>query len=154
MSTAVVSGAAAVLLSHHGNATPDDVKGALVDRAVQIGRQAGAIDLAAADNAVARRDWWQHFHVAFDGLDRGLKQGMPWTASRWTDDTWAASRWTASRWTASRWTASRWTTLEWSASRWTASRWTASRWTASRWTASRWTASRWTSDLWVSQSWG
>jgi serine protease AprX len=154
MSTAVVSGAAAVLLSHHGNATPDDVKGALVDSAVQIGRQAGAIDLAAADTTVARSDWWQHFHVAFDGLDRGLKKGMPWTASRWTDETWAASRWTASRWTASRWTASRWTTLEWSASRWTASRWTASRWTASRWTASRWTASRWTSDLWVSQSWG
>src|SRR5438552_12736194 len=144
MSTALVSGAVAVLLSHHGNATPDDVKGALVDGAVQLDSGAAAVDLAAADATVARPDWWQPFPVAFDGLDGGLRTGMPWTASRWTDESWAASRWTASRWTASRWTASRWT----------ASRWTASRWTASRWTASRWTASRWTSDTWVSQSWG
>jgi serine protease AprX len=134
MSTAIVSGAAAVLLSHHGDATPDDVKGALLDSAQPVGRKALAIDLGAADNAVARSGWDQHFPVAFDGLGRGLQNGMPWTASRWT-----ASRWTASRWTASRWTASRWTTLDWS---------------ASRWTASRWTASRWTSDTWVSQSWG
>jgi serine protease AprX len=144
MSTALVSGGVAVLLSHHGNATPDDVKGALVDSAVQIDGRAAAIDLAAADQAVAQPEWWQRFPVAFDGLDAGLHTGMPWTASRWTDEAWAASRWTASRWTASRWTASRWT----------ASRWTASRWTASRWTASRWTASRWTTDAWVSQSWG
>jgi serine protease AprX len=144
MSTALVSGGVAVLLSHHGNATPDDVKGALVDSAVPLAGRASAVNLAAADQAVARPDWWQHFPVAFDGLDLGLRTGMPWTASRWTDETWAASRWTASRWTASRWTASRWT----------ASRWTASRWTASRWTASRWTASRWTADAWASQSWG
>jgi len=139
MSTAVVSGAVAVLLSHHGNATPDDVKGALVDSATPVGRRARAIDLDAADNAVARSDWWQRFPVAFGGPERGSRTGMPWTASRWTDATWAASRWTASRWTATRWTASRWTTLDWS---------------ASRWTASRWTASRWTADTWVSQNWG
>jgi serine protease AprX len=139
MSTALTSGAAAVLLSHHPAATPDDVKGALVDGAVTIAGGAREIDIARADQAEARPDWWQHYRVAFDGLDRGLDDGMPWTASRWT-----ASRWTASRWTASRWTATRWTDAEWAASRWTASRWTASRWTASRWTA----------EAWPSQSWG
>jgi serine protease AprX len=139
MSTAVVAGAVAVLLSHHGNATPDDVKGALVDTALPVNDQGRAIDLDAADNAVARAGWWQHFPGGFGGAERGPRDGMPWTASRWTDTTWAATRWTASRWTASRWTASRWTTLDWS---------------ASRWTASRWTASRWTADAWVSQSWG
>ncbi len=143
MSTAVVSGAVAALLEHHGNATPDDVKGALLSGATTIAGGANAIDLAAADTAVAGRDWWQRFPVAFDGLDRGLHLGMPWTASRWTNETWTASRWTASRWTASRWTASRWT----------ASRWTAEDWSASRWTASRWTASRWTAEAWTSQTW-
>lgn len=144
MSTAVVSGAVAVLLSHHGNATPDDVKGAIVDGATPLGRRARVLDLDAADHAVANSSWWQRFPIAFDGADRGPRTGMPWTATRWTDTTWAASRWTASRWTASRWTASRWT----------ASRWTTLDWSASRWTASRWTASRWTADMWVSQSWG
>ena len=36
MSTALVAGAAAILLSHHPNATPDDVKGALVDGATAL----------------------------------------------------------------------------------------------------------------------
>ena len=144
MSTAMVSGAAAVLLSHHGNATPDDVKGALVSSATAIAGGGRMINLDGADHATAQASWWQHFPIAFDGLDRGFDRGMPWTATRWTNDSWAATRWTATRWTATRWTATRWTTFDWEASRWT----------ASRWTASRWTASRWTSDAWPSQSWG
>jgi serine protease AprX len=143
MSTALVAGAAAVLLSHHPLATPDDIKGAVVDGGVAIGN-GHEIDIERADHATPTIAWNQHYPVAFKGLGRGLHNGMPWTASRWT-----ASRWTASRWTASRWTASRWT-----ASRWTASRWTASRWTSSRWTSSRWTSSRWTSEAWPSQGWG
>jgi serine protease AprX len=143
MSTALVAGAAAVLLSHHPLATPDDIKGAVIDGGVNIsnGRE---IDINRADHATPTIAWNQHYPVAFKGLGRGLHNGMPWTASRWT-----ASRWTASRWTASRWTASRWT-----ATRWTASRWTASRWTSSRWTSSRWTSSRWTAEAWPSQGWG
>ncbi len=138
MSSALVSGAAAVLLSHHPAATPDDIKGALVDGAAKLAGGARAIDLDRADHAEPRPAWWQHYRVAFDGLGRGLDHGMPWTASRWT-----ASRWTASRWTATRWTATRWTDSEWAASRWTASRWTASRWTASRWTAEAWPSLGW-----------
>ena len=36
MSTAIVSGAAAVLVEHHPNANPDDVKGALVDGGIAV----------------------------------------------------------------------------------------------------------------------
>jgi serine protease AprX len=150
MSTALVSGAAAVLLSHHPLATPDDIKGAFVDGAVTItgGRE---INIGRADHATPSPDWNQHYPVAFKGLGRGLHNGMPWTASRWTASRWTASRWTTSRWTASRWT---WTASRWTASRWTSSRWTSSRWTSSRWTSSRWTSSRWTAEAWPSQGWG
>jgi serine protease AprX len=144
MSTALVSGVAALLLAHHPAATPDDVKGALVDGATDVRGAAPEVDAEHADNADARPDWWQHYRVAFDGLGRGFDRGMPWTASRWT-----ASRWTASRWTATRWTSTRWTDAEWAASRWTSTDWTASRWTSTRWTASRWTA-----EAWPSQGWG
>jgi serine protease AprX len=134
MSTALVSGIAADLLQHHPNATPDDVKGALLDGGDAVtGSTAPAVDLQGADTATPRAEWWQRFPIAFDGLGRGFGSGMPWTASRWT-----ASRWTASRWTASRWTASRWTDSAWNDAAWTASRWTASRWTDSSWNASAW----------------
>jgi serine protease AprX len=158
MSTALASGAAAVLLSHHPLATPDDIKGAIADGAVPI-TGGHEINIDRADHATAKKSWNQHYPVSFRGLGRGLHNGMPWnasrwTASRWTASRWTASRWTASRWTATRWTASRWTTAQWAASRWTSSRWTSSRWTSSRWTSSRWTSSRWTSAAWNTQGWG
>jgi serine protease AprX len=135
MSTALVSGAAAILAAHHPNATPDDIKGALVDTGAAIaGSNAPAVDLQAADNATASPAWWQHFHLAFGDLGIKLHDGMPWTSSRWTADNWESSRWTAARWTAARWTAEAWT--------------------SARWTAETWTSARWTAVAWPSQSWG
>jgi serine protease AprX len=139
MSTALVSGAAAVLLQQHPAATPDDVKGALIDGGTTIkGSAAPAVSLQGAEAATPRPGWWQRFPIAFDGLGHGLTNQMPWTASRWTASRWTASRWTASRWTASRWTASRWTDTSWNDAAWTASRWTASRWTDASWNARAW----------------
>jgi serine protease AprX len=154
MSTAMTCGAAAVLLSHHPGATPDDIKGALVDTGAPLASGALEVDLSRADRATARSDWWQHYKVAFDGLGSlKLKDAMPWAATRWTSDNWDATRWTATRWTGI-WDATRWTATRWTASRWTDETWAASRWTSEAFTASRWTSTRWTSDAWPSQSWG
>jgi serine protease AprX len=154
MSTAMVSGAVAALLEHHAEATPDDVKGALVDSADSLRGGARALDLNGADRARPGSDWWQHFPVAFDGLGRGLRNGMPWTASRWRDAFWNASRWRGASWTASRWRDEAWTASRWRDEIWTASRWRDAAWSAQDWTASRWRALDWTADAWVSQSWG
>jgi serine protease AprX len=143
MSTALVSGAAADVLADHPAATPDDVKGALIDGGVAVkGSAAPAVSVQGAEAATPRADWWQRFPIAFGGLGRGF-DSMPWTATRWTASRWTATRWTASRWTASRWTASRWTSGAWDDSAWSASRWTASRWTASRWTDASWNSLAW-----------
>jgi serine protease AprX len=144
MSTALTSGAVALLLARHPAATPDDVKGALIDGASTLAGGAREVDVDRADTADARPEWWQHYPVAFHGLERGLDNGMPWTTTRWT-----ATRWTATRWTATRWTATRWTEAEWDATRWSATRWSATRWSATRWSATRWSA-----QAWPSQSWG
>jgi len=154
MSTALTAGAAALLISDHPAATPDDVKGALVDGATRIAGDGREVDIAAADRADAQADWDQHFPVAFRGLGRGLDNGMPWTTSRWTASRWTTSRWTTSRWTTSRWTTSRWTTSRWTDEQWASSRWTTSRWTDAEWASSRWTSSRWTEEAWPSLSWG
>lgn len=139
MSTALVSGVAAVLISQHRHATPDDVKGALVDGGVTIkGGTAPAISLQGAQQATPRASWWQRFPIAFNGLGLGLSDRMPWAASRWTASRWTASRWTDSSFAASRWTATRWTDNSWNDAEWTASRWTASRWTDSSWNALAW----------------
>jgi serine protease AprX len=123
MSSAIVAGTAAVLISHHLGATPDDVKGALIDGAAVISGGARAIDLAAAEHATARPSWWQHFPVAMGGLGAWAHHGMPWNASRWTGDSWDASPWTASRWRASSWTDAGWTASRWRAQAWASYSW-------------------------------
>ena len=154
MSTALVTGAAALLLADHPDATPDDVKGALVETAKTTADGAAEIDIDAADHASASPDWWQHYKTALGSFGFGLNDGMPWTASRWTGDYWNSSRWTASRWTSSRWTSSRWTSSRWTSSRWTDAEWASSRWTDEGWESSRWTSSRWTELAWPSNTWG
>ncbi len=153
MSTALVSGAAAVLLADHPSAMPDDVKGALVQGATTVATGQHEVDLAASDN-LAPADWTQSFRVAFDGLGRGLHNGMPWTATRWAATRWAATRWAATRWAATRWAATRWAATRWAATRWSDQEWAASRWTSDAWSASRWTSTRWASEAWPSASWG
>jgi serine protease AprX len=138
MSTALVSGAAAVLLDQHPDATPDDVKGALLDGGVAIkGSTAPTISINGATQAPPRADWWQRFPIAFGGLGRGFL-AMPWTASKWTASKWTASKWTASKWTASKWTASKWTDSDWNDAAWADSRWTASKWTDASWNSLGW----------------
>jgi len=177
MSTALAAGAAAALLQRHPEATPDDVKGALVTAADPVTGSVGdALDLAGADVAEPQAGWVQRHPVAFD--ERGHAVAMPWadadfpaarwsaarwsaarwsaarwSASRWSDEDWGAARWSASRWSASRWSASRWSDEDWEAARWSASRWSAARWSASRWSASRWSASRWSASRWSASRW-
>ena len=139
MASAIVAGGLAVLAGQHPEATPDELKGALLDGGVAIdGGAAVAVSLDGADNAEPRDDWWQRYPMAFDGLGRGLRDRMPWTATRWTATRWTATRWTATRWTATRWTATRWTDESWEATSWTATRWTATRWTSASWNSADW----------------
>ena len=155
MATALVAGAAAALASHHPAATPDDIKGALVDGGRRVaGTTAVAVDAAAADAATPRPGWWQDHKMAFGNLGFAqLSKGMPWTAGSWTAGSWTAGSWTAGSWTAGSWTAGSWTAGSWTAGSWTAGSWTGATWNAGSWTAGSWTAGSWTAGSWTAGSW-
>ena len=143
MSTALVSGAVALLLAHHGPRRPTTSRARWSTARSEAHRAARReVDLDHADHADARPDWWQHYPVAFDGLGRGFDDGMPWTTTRWS-----ATRWSTTRWSATRWSATRWSEAEWAATRWSATRWIRDPLDSTRWT-------RWSAEAWPSQSWG
>lgn len=146
MATAMTAGAAATLLWGHPEATPDDVKGALVDGADGA---LGALNVGAAMDATADESWWQSRPSA-DGSDSdiGPADGMPWTGTRWSGTRWSGTRWSGTRWSGTRWSATRWSATRWSATRWSATRWSATRWSATRWSATRWSATRWSAAGW------
>jgi serine protease AprX len=166
---AVVSGAAALLLSARPHLTPDQVKGLLNQTASgdvispRDSRKSGngLVRVAAAQAAVPPSgvQTWPAAdgtgsleaargasHVMLNGTV--LAGEVTVTGARWT-----GARWTGARWTAGVWDGARWTGGDWMGARWTGARWTGARWTGATWTGARWTGARWTSDAWSSASW-
>ncbi|MEO8687492.1 MAG: S8 family serine peptidase [Solirubrobacteraceae bacterium] len=146
--SAVVSGAAALLVGERPDLTPDQVKALLRSSARPLAatdeslQGAGVVDVADAISSPVPNAR-QRFPDARTG--GWLRGGI---SNQFAVENPKGSRWSGSRWTGSRWTGSRWTGSRWTGSRWTGSRWTGSRWTGSRWTGSRWTGSRWTAVEW------
>jgi serine protease AprX len=127
MASALVAGAAAVVLEHHPGATPDDVKGALRDTARPIsgGRQ---LNVSGAVSATPHDGWVQHHEIALDGLG-GTLEGMPWTGVSWTGVSWTGVSWTGVSWTGVSWTGVSWTGVSWTGVSWTGVSWTGVSWT-------------------------
>jgi serine protease AprX len=144
-SAAVVSGAAALIISQHPDLNPDVVKALLMDSAkplpgASVAQQgAGALNLTAAYNHPL--NWvyanWPHA----TGWDQFTTQQ---TGGTWSNSVWQSPTYTVA-------SGGEGGTL--SASRWTASRWTASRWTGSIWSGSVWSGSVWSGSIWSSQAW-
>ena len=162
MATALGAGAAAVVLAAHPDATPGDVKGALVDTAVPLATGGATIDLeraallevgagegadpAPGDRMRGRGPVADRGAIGWSGARwTGARwTGARWTGARWTEASWTEASWAGARWTGARWTGARWTDGEWAGARWTGARWTGARWTGARWTGARWTGARWT----------
>jgi hypothetical protein len=109
---AVVSGAAALILSQRPNMSPDQVKSLLMATAQPIpnasysAQGAGLIDLSAAfnSNAPDAGQYWQH--------SNGSPQGVWWNVADATGNSWstasAGNSWSGNSWTSSGWTGPGW----------------------------------------------
>jgi serine protease AprX len=124
MATALTAGAAALLIADHPDATPDDVKGALV---AGSGPER-SIDLAKADSVAASAAWTQTLPIGFEG---GKVGSMPWAASspsttwapssmplRWPSITWQTMSWEVMSWEVMSWETMSWETMSWETMSW------------------------------------
>jgi serine protease AprX len=177
-STAIASGAVAVLLSNHPDARLVDVKPALRVAADDIegGKAAGQglLDLsralkdlhkytksggndASGEDALDTAKWnansWLH-----GTWERWL--AAAWTANSWSaDGTWTANSWSSASWgtngwSANSWAANSWAANSWAANSWAANSWAANSWAANSWAANSWAANSWAANSWADQSWG
>lgn len=173
MSTALVSGAAAVLAESRPYATPDDLKAALVRTGVPVaGSAAPAVDVAAADAAEGEPGWNQRHPILAPGLRGSL---MPWAArgapgpeatwqrarwaqieaarARWAEAVAARARWAEvdvqrARWADLRLTRARWAEVDLQRARWADSSFARARWAQlhpmrARWAEADWARARW-----------
>jgi serine protease AprX len=176
-STAMVSGAAALLLSIHPSLTPDKVK-ALLTRSARAVSGAGPRDEGAGLINVYRAlgtrsnyatqsfapstgggtlDGSRGTHiVTLDGVPLVGEQdifGVPFDAAAVAADEESGTAWTGGVWNGSSWAGSSWAGSSWAGSSWAGSSWAGSSWAGSSWAGSSWAGSSWAGSSWAGNIW-
>jgi serine protease AprX len=179
-SAAVVSGAAALVISQRPGITPNQVKKLLTSTAQDLpaadhkAQGAGMIDLKVARDKATPSvvSSVQAFApaVGTGSLDgsRGSRRlssdgatldgerdifGAPFVSRTWAVSAAAGTTWTGGQWNANRWSGQGWTANRWSSQVWSANRWSGKAWSADAWSANRWSANRWSGAGWSANRW-
>ena len=173
--TAVVSGAAALLIANHPTWSPDQVKYALTSTAVPLTgvaatvQGAGRLQTKAANSASVGLVLPQ-LPVAVGGGSLDASRGdaallstscgsVTWLldddrgnyCGPWLDP--LATGWTGSTWSGDVWNSNAWTTVGYTSNAWTSNAWTSNAWTGSAWSSNAWTSNAWTGSTWSSNAW-
>ncbi len=180
--SAVVAGAAALIISQRPGISPDKLKGLLKASAYPLAGEpvtaqgAGLIDLNAAFDMSLNGIGAQGHPVAQGsgglGASRGgqtlVRAGERLIGSRDIFGNWVGQAALArllngsaasttelvdAGWINIGWDARSWTVADWDARSWTARSWTARSWTAGDWTARSWTSEGWDARSWTSDGW-
>ena len=178
-SAAVVSGAAALLLSLKPNLTPDQVKAALVRSADPLpgvsarAQGAGEVNmLAAAKLAGDVGGALQGFSTSSgDGsLDasRGSMRlslegkvldgerdimGVKYDTKKAAKERTNGKAWTGGTYNGTELTGSSWAGSSWAGSSWAGSSWAGSSWAGSSWAGSSWASGTWSGSSWANSNW-
>ena len=180
--TAMVSGAAALILQQQPNLTPDQVKALLTQNAAPIPNTTAAV--AGAGLLHLKTGYGpappgaQNFapstgrgklelsrgtgHIAItntatsDTTDLAGEQdifGHAVNTSTLANLEATATAWNGGTFNGDAWTGSGWTTSDWASSSWRSSSWRASSWTSSSWASSSWRTDDWSSSTWKGDGW-
>ncbi len=181
-STAVVSGAVAVLLQKYPKLTPDQVKKLLMTTAAgfpgasSLYRGSGALNLGKALTTVpplvqsaaslatgtgsldASRG---SARISDSGVDLIGEQdifGRPFVSATWAPlalakTSWLGGMWNGNTWTGVGWTDTSWLGATWAGVSWTGADWAGVTWSSHSWTSHSWTSNGWDGGDWTSHSW-
>jgi serine protease AprX len=179
--TAIVSGAAALILQKYPTATPDQVKQLLENTAYPIKAKAqaqgsGEIALTAALAAplpAAKQTWTLSTgsgsleasrgtsHLTRDGVvllgeqdifGATLNTSLLASAEA-SGNSWSGGIWNGNSWSGNSWSGSSWSGSTWSGNSWSGSSWSAASWSNNSWTGSSWSGSTWSGNSWSGSSW-
>jgi serine protease AprX len=179
---AVVSGAAALLLSQRPNLTPDQVKALLDTHAHSMnGRSSlkgsGELNLAAVLNTPtpnATQTWPTSIGTGSLEAARGSEHAVDANGNQLAGEqdifghtvntaalaaaeanasAWRGGIFNGSSWSGSSWSGSSWSGSSWSGSSWSGSSWSGSSWSGSSWSGGSWTGASWSGASWSGASW-
>lgn len=180
--TAVVSGAAALILSQHPSWTPDNVKQVLFEHAAGMQgdnhlRGHGELNLSGVLNAPQPSNT-QNFpnstgtgsleasrgsrHVEDSNGDQltgeqdifGNAVDTSALASAEQNGTaWHGGEFNGATWSGSGWSGSSWSGASWSSCSWSGASWSGASWSGASWSGASWSGASWSGASWSGSSW-
>ncbi len=180
--TAVVSGAAALILQDKPDLSPDQVKALLKSTATPLRENprpemgAGVVDIKRAidatppDPLTAQQVWPLSTGLGSLEDSRGDEHvidpengalltgevdalGTPWDARSWSTASAAGTAWSGGIWNARSWSGDDWSARSWSGAAWSARSWSGQSWSGLDWQARSWSADYWDARSWSGDQW-
>jgi serine protease AprX len=181
-STAMVSGAAALLLQQRPDLTPDQVKALLMSTARSLPSEpardqgAGLVDVRGAATAAIPAGASEtsmsigsgsleaargSSHVGRDGQVLTGEQdifGAAWDGGQWahdssTETSWSGGVWNGNTWAGQDWSAPSWAGPAWGSADWSGESWCGDSWSGNSWSGNSWTGNSWSGNSWSGNSW-
>ncbi len=170
-STAVVSGAVALLLSARPSLKPDQVKALLTGTADDLpsadplGSGAGRIDVnhalwtrapygatqtftRATGLGLLQRSRGSAVVVDGDGVPLvgevdifGQPYSVAASGNSWSGGTWNGNSWSGNSWSGNSWSAATWSGNSWSGNSWSSGAWSGNSWSGNSWSGNSWSCS-------------
>ena len=181
-SAAVVSGAAALVLSKYPTATPDQVKALLRNTAFMPnvkGRSAacfgsGLVNLTAAASAklpsasASKQTWLSSTGLGTLEGSRGsdhLEQngvsltgevdihGKAFVSPGWANLLARLASWSGGDWNGTTWSGTTWSGVSWSGDAWSGTTWSGTTWSGTTWSGTTWSDKFWSGTTWSGTTW-
>jgi subtilisin family serine protease len=167
---AVVSGAAALVISQRPSITPDQVKALLKGTANRLPNAtancqgAGMVDLklargTATPSPVASAQSFApstgtgsleasrgSAHLSNSGVTLAGEQdifGMAWDGSSWAPASLAGNSWSGGSWRGNSWSGNSWSGNSWSGNTWSGNSWSGNSWSGNSWSGNTWSGLGW-----------
>jgi len=173
-SSAVTSGAAALVLAGHPGLTPNQLKARLL-RTTSPGPVGnpftdghGALNAYGAATA-GPMNFSQSSALLLPALPGTTVQLSPdgpvdtwnqhlWTGTSWApgpsdDSTWPGLAWNGGDWNGWTWTGRAWNTGDWAGAAWNGANWTGRAWNGDGWAGSAFSGRAWNGSAWNSSAW-
>jgi serine protease AprX len=171
--TAVVAGAAALLLSARPWLNPDQVKRLLTQNASSMpsadaeGKGAGRLNVLAANQASTPYFGAQKF-VKSVGLGSIAKSrgsaliqdsdgvvllgdvdifGSPYNVAL-SGNSWSGGLWNGNSWSGNSWSGNSWSAVTWLGNSWSGNSWSALAWLGNSWSGNSWSGNSWSCNFW------
>ncbi|HET6874256.1 MAG TPA: S8 family serine peptidase [Acidimicrobiales bacterium] len=165
-SSAITSGAAALVITRHPTYTANQVKAALLGT-TNPGPTGnpfvdghGALNAYGAATTTGLEPASNGQTVSLnptgnpvDTWNQALWTGQPWTSTAWNSTAWNSTGWNSTAWNSTAWNGYAWDSTAWNGFECNSTAWNSTAWNGAAWNSTAWNGSAWDSTAWNSTAW-